>query len=84
MWRQAEIGVMLLQAKEHQGSLVMLELREKQGTKSPLGLAGGAWPCGTSISDFWPPGLWESPFLLLKWPGLCYFVRAAPGGQDSQ
>lgn len=47
------------------------------GTDSPSETPEGINPAYTLILDFWPPELGGSKFLLLKPPGLWYFVTAA-------
>ena len=37
----------------------------------------GTNPADSLISDFWPPELWKYKFLLVKPPGLWYFVTTA-------
>ena len=68
---KAEIGVMLLQAKEHQRLPANSQKPgERQGTDSPLKPTEGTNPTNTLILDFQPPELWENTFLWLK--PLCY------------
>ena len=55
MTSEAEIGVMCLQAKEHQGFLVTPRGWNRQGMIVPESLQRECGLADTLISDFWPP-----------------------------
>lgn len=73
---RAEIGVLLIQAKESQRmSANHQKLGERHEAECPSPFSEGSNPAETFILDFLPPERETNPtFLLFKVPSLWYFV----------
>lgn len=67
---------MQLPAKEHLGSP---QAGGSTGNRPPLKTQREGSHGGSSTADFWPPGLRENKFLMLRLADLWYFVLAALG-----
>lgn len=75
----AEIGMMLLQAEEHQRPSDHQKLGERTGTDSPSEPPEGTNSANNSTSDFWLLNYERLGFYCFKPPGFVLLCYESPG-----